>query len=126
MVYIFIFATIALALAFVIFNFARIKRLDEGNEDMKDLAAIIRSGARTFMRTEYKTIIPVVLLIAAVFTVFIEKTSGISFVIGACMSSAACIIGMRGATYANVRTTNCARITKSAGETTKVALCGGA
>ena len=125
MVYAFIFATIALALAFVTFNFARIKSMREGDDDMKELASIIRNGAKTFMRTEYKIIIPVVLGVAVIFTVFIEVTSGISFIVGACMSSLACIIGMRGATYANVRTTYCALKTKSPGKTTKVALCGG-
>ena len=44
---------------------------------------------------------------------------------GACMSSAVCVLGMRSATYANVRTANKARETKSIGETVKVALCGG-
>ena len=44
---------------------------------------------------------------------------------GACMSSIVCILGMRSATYANVRTANRARETRSIGETVKVALCGG-
>ena len=41
------------------------------------------------------------------------------------MSSATCIIGMRSATYANVRTANTARVTRSIGETVSVALMGG-
>ena len=41
------------------------------------------------------------------------------------MSSCACVIGMRSATYANVRTANRARETMSIGETVKTALCGG-
>ena len=41
------------------------------------------------------------------------------------MSSCACVIGMRSATYANVRTANKARESLSIGETVKVALCGG-
>ena len=56
---------------------------------------------------------------------FIEKTAGLTFIIGALMSSFVCIMGMRSATYANVRTANKARETKSIGETVKVALCGG-
>ena len=41
------------------------------------------------------------------------------------MSSLVCIIGMRSATYANVRTANCARTSLSIGKTVKVALNGG-
>ena len=41
------------------------------------------------------------------------------------MSSCVCVLGMRSATYANVRTANKARESLSIGETVKVALCGG-
>ena len=41
------------------------------------------------------------------------------------MSSAACILGMNSATYANVRTANIARETLSIGETVRIALRGG-
>ncbi|WP_289458167.1 sodium/proton-translocating pyrophosphatase, partial [Klebsiella pneumoniae] len=61
----------------------------------------------------------------AVFSLFVEVTSGITFLLGAVMSSCACVVGMRSATYANVRTANKARESKSIGETVKVALCGG-
>ncbi|MCR4676248.1 MAG: sodium-translocating pyrophosphatase, partial [Sphaerochaetaceae bacterium] len=116
---------IVLALAYVWFNFVKIKKMPEGTDDMIEMAAIIRSGATSFMITEYKTIVPVVLAVALLFTLFVEKTSGITLLIGATMSSFACILGMRSATYANVRTSNRARETLSIGETVKTALCGG-
>ncbi|MBP5254253.1 MAG: sodium-translocating pyrophosphatase [Lachnospiraceae bacterium] len=114
-----------LALAYVVFSFTRIRAMKEGTKDMVELAGIIRSGADQFMRTEFTVIGIVVVVLAALFSVFIEKTSGITFLIGAVMSSLACIIGMKGATYANVRTANKALETKSIGETVQVALCGG-
>ena len=77
------------------------------------------------MRAEYRIIIPVIIVVAAIFSCFIEKTSGLTFIAGACMSSLACIIGMRSATYANVRTANTARQTKNIGATTQTALRGG-
>ncbi len=120
-----ILAVIVLALAYVFFNFFRIRRMKEGTPEMVEMAGIIRSGASTFLRTEFKTIFLVVIVIAAVFTLFIETTSGATFIVGACMSSAVCVLGMRSATYANVRTANKARETLSIGETVKVALCGG-
>ena len=125
MVYILAFLIVLLALVYVTFNYFRLRRMKEGTEEMVEIAGIIRAGARTFMRAEYKIIIPVIIAVAAIFTCFIEKTSGITFIIGAAMSSAACIIGMRSATYANVRTTNTARISESIGPTNQTALCGG-
>lgn len=125
MVYILVFLIVLLALAYVTYNFWKLRYMSEGTEEMVEIAGIIRAGARTFMRAEYKIIIPVIIVVAAIFSCFIEKSSGITFIIGATMSSAACIIGMRSATYANARTTNTARKTQLIGPTTQTALRGG-
>ena len=113
------------ALVYVFMNYSRIKGMREGTDEMVEMSAIIRSGANTFMLTEYRTIAIVVAVLALVFSLFVEKTSGLTFLIGAVMSSSVCILGMKSATYANVRTANRARETLSIGETVKVALCGG-
>ena len=118
-------AIILASIAFIFYNYFRIRKMDEGTAEMSDMAQIIRDGATTFLKTEYRTIVVVVALVALVFSVFVEKTSGITFLMGACMSSIVCILGMRSATYANVRTANTARKTLSVGETVKVALYGG-
>ena len=123
--YVIVLTVIVLTLAYIAFNYARIRGMSEGTAEMTEMAAIIRSGSATFMKTEYKTISIVVLLVALVFSLFIEKTSGITFIMGAAMSSIVCVLGMRSATYANVRTANKARESLSIGETVKVALCGG-
>lgn len=123
--YIVVFAIIAATIGYVAYNFFRIRKMPEGTKEMVEMAGIIRSGANTFMKTEYRTIVIVVILLAAVFSLFVEKSSGITFLFGALMSSCACVIGMRSATYANVRTANKARESLSIGETVKVALCGG-
>ena len=120
-----VLGVIVLAIAYVFFNYGRIRKMKEGTEEMSEMAGIIRSGAETFMKTEYRTIAVVVVIVGLVFSLFVEKTSGLTFLVGACMSSAVCILGMRSATYANVRTANRARETMSIGETVKVALCGG-
>ncbi len=123
--YILVLLVIAAAIAYVVYNYQRIRRMPEGTEEMAEMAGIIRSGANTFMKTEYRTIVIVVVLLALVFSLFVEATSGITFLFGALMSSCACVVGMRSATYANVRTANKARESLSIGETVKVALCGG-
>ena len=120
-----VLCVIAATIAYVGWNFIRIRKMPEGTAEMVEMAAIIRSGANAFMKTEYKTIVIVVALIALGLSLFIEKTSGITFIIGAAMSSCACVLGMKSATYANVRTANKARESMSIGETVKVALCGG-
>ena len=120
-----VLCVIVLAIAYIFFNYFRIRRMQEGTKEMIEMAGIIRSGASTFLKTEYKTIAVVVILVGLVFTLFVEKTSGVTFLLGALMSSCVCILGMRSATYANVRTANRARETLSIGETVKVALCGG-
>lgn len=124
-VWLVVLCLIILALIYIFANYARIKKMEEGTPDMVEMAGIIRSGANTFMKTEYRSIIIVLLIVAVVFTLFIEKTCGLTFLIGGCMSSIVCVLGMRSATYANVRTANKARETLSIGETVKVALCGG-
>lgn len=123
--YVIVLTVIVLTFCYVAFNYVRIRRMSEGTAEMAEMAAIIRSGSSTFMKTEYKTISIVVILVALVFSLFIEKTSGITFIMGAAMSSIVCVLGMRSATYANVRTANKARESLSIGETVKVALCGG-
>jgi len=113
------------AILYAFFNYRKIRLMPEGTADMAEMAGIIRSGAETFIKTEFKTILIVMAVIAAVFSLFIEATSGITFLLGGGMSSVVCILGMKSATYANVRTANRAKETLSVGETVKVALCGG-
>ena len=123
--FILVLCVIAATVYYVFNNYLRIRKMDEGTPEMVEMAGIIRSGANTFMITEYKTIVIVVAALALLFSLFVEATSGITFLFGALMSSCACVLGMKSATYANVRTANRARETKSIGETVKVALCGG-
>ena len=118
-------AVITIAIMYVIFNYFSIKKMSEGTDEMVEMAKIIRDGSVTFLRTEFKMIVIVCCLLALIFSLFIERTSGLTFLLGSLMSSIVCIVGMKSATYANVRTANKARESKSIGETVKVALSGG-
>ncbi len=118
-------AVCVLALVYVVYNYISIKKLKEGNERMVKMSAIIREGAGVFLKKEFTTIGIVILVIAALLSLFIEKFSGLTYIFGALMSSTVCILGMKSATYANVRTANTARETRSIGKTVKVALGGG-
>ena len=129
LVYGLVLVVVALALGMVARNYINIKKKKHHatpEEDaMQELATTIRNGAKTFMITEYKTIIIVVIIVAAVFSLFIEKSSGITFLVGAAMSSLSCIVGMVGATYANYRVARRAFKSRSIGRTVRTALKGG-
>ncbi len=120
-----ILCIVLIAGANVYINYRRVSSKSEGTTEMIEMAAIIRSGAGTFLKTEFKTVVMVVIGIAVLLSLFIETTSGLTFLLGACMSSAVCILGMNSATLANVRTANRARETLSIGQTVSLALCGG-
>ncbi len=125
--YLIVIAITLLSLCIIIGLYFKVKKMDEGPENVAEMAGIIRDGAKVFTKTEYKAIIPVVVVVALIFSLLIEKTSGITFMIGAISSSIVCaIIGMNSATRANCRTTAVAERTRSIGETVKVALMGGA
>ena len=75
------------ALSYIFYNYARIKKMDEGTDEMIQMSAIIRSGSETFLKTEFRSIWIVMILVALIFSLFIEKTSGLSFILGGSMSS---------------------------------------
>ena len=99
---------------------------------MSEIASAIRVGANAFITYEYKIIAIVVAIITVVFAIIFSVQYGnfswepsVCFVIGVVMSAAAGWVGMKIATYANVRVSNTARLTKDIGSTLKIALKGG-
>ncbi len=116
---------VILAVAYAAFNYFTVKKLEEGTDRMQEIGSAIRTGANAFIKYEYK----IVAIIGAIVTVFvlivISWQAAIAFVIGAVMSAAAGYVGMKIATYCNVRVTNKARESKDLGKTLKVAFKGG-
>lgn len=120
-----VIAITVVAFALIGKNFKDLKNHDEGTPEMVELAGIIRSGAKTFMRREYRVIVPTVLIVSLTYTLFMEATSGLSMIFGALLASIAVTIDMRGGTYGNVRTTNAARVTGAMSRTLRIALMSG-
>lgn len=116
---------IVLAIAYAVFNYFCVKKLEEGTEKMGEIAGAIRIGANAFIRYEYKLVAIIGAVIAVVVFLVISWQAAIAFVIGAVMSASAGWVGMKIATYANVRVTDTARRTKDVGKTLKVAFKGG-
>ncbi len=118
-------AAVILAISYAIFNYFCVKKLEEGTDRMGEIAGAIRIGANAFIRYEYKLVAIIGSVIAVVVFLVISWQAAIAFIIGAVMSAAAGWVGMKIATYANVRVTNKARETGDLGKTLKVAFKGG-
>ena len=114
-----------LALSFAAFNFITVKRMPEGTERMREIADAIRVGANAFINYEYKVLYTVVAVVAVIMFIVTTWHAAAALVIGAVMSGCAGFVGMKIATYANVRVANRARLTRDIGETVKVAFRGG-
>ncbi len=114
-----------LALGYAAINYYAVKRMDEGTERMQEIALAIRIGASTFINYEYRVVAVIAAIITVVLGILITWQMAAAFVVGAIMSALAGFIGMKIATYSNVRVTNKARESRSLSETLKVAYRGG-
>ena len=124
-IYILTFLIIFAAFFLIRRNFVDLRNHDEGTDEMKEIAKIIREGSKTFLGREYRVIIPTVFLFAAMYSLFTETFAGVALLFGATLNMIAVEIGMRAGTYGNVRTTNAARETKALSRTMRIALLGG-
>ena len=124
-VYVASFFIILVAFFLIRRNFVDLRNHDEGTDEMKELAGIIRDGASTFMMREYRVIFPTVFFIALLYSLFAERFAGAALLLGAALSTTAVEIGMRAGTYGNVRTANAAETTKVLSRTMRIALLGG-
>lgn len=115
---------VCLALCYAVFNYYSTRAKREGTKEMKEIAKAIRIGANAFIAHEYKILITISVILALALGIFISYSTGIAFAIGIIMSASAGWIGMKIATYANVRVTNEARTTGKISKTVHVALKG--
>jgi K(+)-stimulated pyrophosphate-energized sodium pump len=118
-------AAVIVTLLFAVYNFKKVRKLEGGTELMEEIALSIREGANTFLLHELKAMYKIAILVAVLLGVLVNWYVGVAFIIGAIMSGTAGFVGMKIATYANVRVSNEARKTKSLGKTLKVAFQGG-
>lgn len=118
-------AAVIIACACAALNYFVTKKIEEGTERMQEIAAAIRVGANAFIKYEYKIVAIIGSVVAVILMAFVSWQTGIAFVIGAGVSAAAGFVGMKIATYANVRVTNTANVTRDTGKTLKVAFRGG-
>jgi len=103
-----------LGLAVAAFFYFRVKALPEGTDTMNLIAKYIREGAMTFLAREYKVLaVYTVAVFGLLYFAFRSEGTGVlaglCFVLGAFLSLGSGFMGMKAATYANVRTSQAAR-----------------
>ena len=123
-------AASVLALAFAYIFFRQMMKEDEGTPTMKEIALYVRQGAMAYLKQQYKIVIIVFIVLAAVFAVLAygfhiqNPWVPFAFLTGGFFSGLAGFVGMRTATYASGRTANAAR--KSLNHALKIAFRSGA
>ena len=103
-----------LGLVVAAYFYFRVKALPEGTETMNLIAKYIREGAMAFLTREYKVLaVYTVAVFGLLFLAFRSEGTGVlaglCFVLGAFLSLGSGFVGMKAATYANVRTSQAAR-----------------
>ncbi|MGZ3690982.1 MAG: sodium-translocating pyrophosphatase [Pseudobdellovibrio sp.] len=103
----------------------RVKAQPSGNETMNRIAGYIREGAMAFLTREYKVLAVYCVVVGGLMAYALGTESALWFIMGAFLSLLAGFIGMKAATFANVRTTQAAA-DSTKGNALLVALDGGA
>jgi K(+)-stimulated pyrophosphate-energized sodium pump len=102
-----IFGVFGLAIA--AFFYFKVLSLGKGTETMERIAGYIREGAMAFLFRQYKVLAIYCVVVAALIGYGLGGLAAGSFILGAFLSLLAGYVGMKAATYANVKTTQAAR-----------------
>ena len=115
-----VLAASLLALSFAFYFFKSMMKEDEGTDLMKKIASHVRRGAMAYLKQQYKVVIIVFVVLAAVFGVMSifglqNEWVWFAFLTGGFFSGLAGFFGMKTATYASARTANAARNSLNSG-----------
>lgn len=102
-----IFGVVGLAIA--AFFYGQVMKLGRGTDTMERIAGYIREGAMAFLFRQYKVLAVYGVVVAILIGYGLGGLAAGAFVLGAFLSLLAGFIGMKAATYANVKTTQAAR-----------------
>jgi K(+)-stimulated pyrophosphate-energized sodium pump len=98
-----------LGLAIAAYFYVQVLKLGKGTETMERIAGYIREGAMAFLFRQYKVLAVYGVVVAILIGYALGILAAGSFILGAFLSLLAGFIGMKAATYANVKTTQAAR-----------------
>ena len=115
-----VLAASVLALSFAFYFYKSMMKEDEGTDLMKKIASHVRRGAMAYLKQQYKVVIIVFVILAAIFgvmSVFGLQNEWVwfAFLTGGFFSGLAGFFGMKTATYASARTANAARKSLNSG-----------
>ena len=115
-----VLAASVLALSFAFYFYKSMMKADEGTDLMKKIASHVRRGAMAYLKQQYKVVIIVFVVLAAIFGVMSifglqNEWVWFAFLTGGFFSGLAGFFGMKTATYASARTANAARNSLNSG-----------
>jgi K(+)-stimulated pyrophosphate-energized sodium pump len=91
------------------FLIASILKKGKGGIKMQEISRAIELGAKAYLNRQYKTIIPIALILFIALWYLLNMTTAIGFLVGALFSAAAGYIGMNVSVRANVRVAEAAK-----------------
>jgi len=113
-----------LALLYAAWLVYKVVEAPKGTEKMQDIAGAIQEGANAFLMRQYKTLLPIVIVLVAIIGYFINVNTGIAFLVGVVSSALAGYIGMQVSVRGNVRVAEAAK--KGVNTALSLAFKGGA
>jgi K(+)-stimulated pyrophosphate-energized sodium pump len=111
----------ALALSFAFLFFRQMMQHEEGTDTMIEIADHVRKGASAYLRQQYKVVVVVFLVIAAIFSILAYGLGvqnpwvPFAFISGGLFSGLAGFFGMKAATHASARVANACRTSLDSG-----------
>jgi len=112
-----------LAVFFSVILTQNIIQQDAGTEKMKEISKAIQEGSTAYLNRQYRTLTPIVVLLAIILFIFISFETVVSFILGVIMSGLAGYIGMNVSVKTNSRVASAA--SKGLEQALSVAFKGG-
>ncbi len=109
MVVLFGFIAGILALLYSVYLIFNITSKPAGSKQMVEISDAIKNGANAYLFRQYKTLVPIVVVLSILLFFLFDTTTVIAFLLGAFLSGLAGYIGMYISVRANVRTAEAAK-----------------
>jgi K(+)-stimulated pyrophosphate-energized sodium pump len=113
-----------ISILLAVFLYFYIKKQDEGNPRMKEIASAIREGANAYLKRQNITLAGFVIVMAFILGIFLGIPVSLAYLLGSFCTTLASYFGMAAAVKTNVRVANAAR--KGLKKAFPIAFYGGA
>lgn len=98
-----------LALLYALWLSYRVIKAPAGTPKMREISKAIQEGANAFLMRQYKTLLPIVILLLILIALFVDLHVGIAFLVGVISSALAGYVGMQVSVRGNVRVAEAAK-----------------